>query len=77
MNGSKYVKSPLRSSAISNVENNDKYGFLWSKLASLHPCNNNHPYRFSIFNQFFNELNIQGFDFTNRFKCSDIHKFNL
>ena len=49
LNGSKYVKSPLRSSAISNVENNDKYCFLWSILASLHPCNNNHPYRFSIF----------------------------
>ena len=26
--------------------------------------------------QYFNELNIQGFDFTSGFKCSDIHKFN-
>ena len=23
-----------------------------------------------------NELNINGFDFTNGFKCSDVHKFN-
>ena len=30
---------------------------------------------FQIIN-FFNEINIQGFDFTNRFKCSDVHKIN-
>ena len=33
MNGSDYVKIPLRSNAILNVENNDKYCFLWSILA--------------------------------------------
>ena len=43
MNGSNYIKIPLRSNAILNVENNDKYCFLWSILAWLHPCNNNHP----------------------------------
>ena len=47
MNGSNYVKIPLRSNAILNIENNDKYCFLWSILASLHPCNNNHPNRVS------------------------------
>ena len=45
LNGSNYVKIPLRSNAILNIENNDKYCFLWSILAYLHPCNNNHPNR--------------------------------
>ena len=75
MNGSNYVKIPLRSNAILNVENNDKYCFLWSMLAYLHPCNNNHPNRVSNYKQYFNELNIQDFDFTNGFRCSDVHKF--
>ena len=47
MNGSQYVKFPLRASAILNIENNVKYCFIWSILASLHPCNNNHPNRVS------------------------------
>ena len=76
MNGSNYIKIPLRSNAILNIENNDKYCFLWSILAYLHPCNNNHPNRVSNYRQYFDELNIQDFDFTNGFKCSDIHKFN-
>ena len=76
MNGSNYIKIPLRSNAILNIENNDKYCFIWSILASLYPCNNNHPNRVSNYRQYFNELNIQYFDFTNGFKCSDIHKFN-
>ena len=76
MDGSNYIKIPLRSNAILNVENNDKYCFLWSILAWLHPCNNNHPNRVSNYRQYFNELNIQDFDFTNGFKCRDVHKFN-
>ena len=47
LNGSIYVKNPLRSNAILNIENNDKYCFLWSILASLHPCIINHPNRVS------------------------------
>ena len=76
LNGSNYVKIPLRSNAILNVENNDKYCFLWSVLAYLHPCTNNHPNRVSNYRQYFNELNIQGFDFSKGFKCSDVHIFN-
>ena len=76
LNGSNYVKCPLRSTAILNIENNDKYCFLGSILVSLLPCNNNHPNRVSNYKQYFTELNIQGFDFTNGFKCSDVHKFN-
>ena len=30
----------------------------------------------SNYEQYFNELNIQSFDFTNGFKCSDVHKVN-
>ena len=75
INGTSYVKFPLRSSAISNIQNNDKNCFTWSILASLHPCENNHPNRVSNYKQYFNELNINGFDFTNGFKCSDMHRF--
>ena len=75
MNGSKCIKIPLRSNAISNIENNGKYCFLWSILASLLPCNNNHPNRVSNYKQYFNELNIQSIDFTNGFKCSDVRRF--
>ena len=76
MNGSNSVKIPLRSNAILNIENNDKCCFLWSILVYLHPCNNNHPNRVSNYKQYFDELNINGFDFANRFKCSNVHKFN-
>ena len=54
LNGSNYVQIPLRSNAILNIENNGKYCFIWSILASLHPCNNNHPNRVSNYKQYFN-----------------------
>ena len=76
LNGTSYVKIPLRSNAILNIQNNDKYCFIWSILASLHPCENTHPSRVNNYIQYFNELNFQSFDFTNGFKCNDVHKFN-
>ena len=66
----------MRSNAILNIENIDKYCFLWSILACLQPCNNNLPNRVSNYKQYFNELNKQGFDFTNGFKCSNVHRFD-
>ena len=54
----RYVKLPPRSSAILNIENNDKDCFLWPILAYLHPCNKNHPNKDSSYRQFFNELSI-------------------
>ena len=51
LNGSNYIKIPLRSNAILNNENNDKYCFVWSILASLYPCNNTHPNRVSNYKQ--------------------------
>ena len=76
LNGTSYVKIPLRSNAILNVQNNDKYCFIWSILASLHPCENDHPNRVNNYVQYFNELNFQTFDSTNGFICSDVHRFN-
>ena len=76
MNGSNYIKIPLRSNAILNIENNDKNCFLWSILVYLHPCNNNHPIRVSNYKQCFDELNNQNFDFSRGFRCSHVHKFN-
>ena len=75
-NGSNYVKIPLRTNAILNIENNDKYCFLWSILASLHPCTNNHPNRVSNYKQYFNKLKNDDFDFTKGLRCSDVHKPN-
>ena len=49
LNGSSYVKIPLRSNALINIKNNDKYCFSWSILASRHPCENDHPNRVSIY----------------------------
>ena len=76
LNDSNYTKIPLRSNAILNIEKNDKHCFIWSILAILQPCNNNHPNRVSNYKQHFNELNLEGLDFTIGFKCSDVHRFN-
>ena len=66
----------MRSNAILNIQNIDKYCFIWSILASLHPCEKTHPSRVNNYIQYSNELNFQKFDFTNGFKCSDVHRFN-
>ena len=47
MNASNYVKIPLRTNAILIIEKNDEYCFIWSIIASFHPCNINHPNRVS------------------------------
>ena len=73
--GSSYAKLPLRSNALNNIKNNDKYCFIWSILAGLHHCENDHLNRVSNYSQCFNELNIDGFHFTNGFKCCDMHRF--
>ena len=75
LNGSSYIKIPLRSNVLINMKSDDKYCFIWSILASRHPCENDHPNRVSNYKQYFNELNIDGFGFTNGFKCCDLHRF--
>ena len=74
LNGSSYVKIPLRSSSILNIENDDKYCFLWSILTHLHPCQNSHPNRVSNYKQYLNEIKIDEIDFTNGFRTSDVVK---
>ena len=59
LNGSNYVKTHLRSNAILNFENNDKFCFLWSLIAHLHPCNKNLPKRNSNYKQKFHEINFR------------------
>ena len=52
---------------------------MWSISASRHPISNSKnglSTRVSNYRQYFIELNFQGFDFTNRFKCSGVHRFN-
>ena len=64
----------MRSNAILNIENIDKNCLLWSILAYLHPCENDHQTRVSNLSPYSNEINIGGFDFNNGFRCSDVHK---
>ena len=73
LKGSSYVKIPLRSSAILNIENDDKYCFLWSILAHLHPCESSHPNRVSNYREYLNEVKTDRLDFP--FKTSDVSKF--
>ena len=75
MKGSIYVRTPLRSNAIMNNETNDKYYFIWSIIAKLYPCNENHYNRVSFYRKQFNEMQIEEFGFTNGFKCSEVHRF--
>ena len=75
LNGSSYVKKPLKNQALINIQNKDKYCFLWSILAHLHPCSNGHPERTSSNAEYSNELNIDGYDFTDGFKTSDAKRF--
>ena len=76
MKGSNYIKSHLRSNAILNIEKSDECRFIWSILASHHSCKIKDLNRVSNYKQYSKELNIQGFDFNNGFKCSDVHKFH-
>ena len=68
------MKIPLRSSVIFNIKTDDKHFLFWSIIASLHPREKSRPNRVIIHRQYFNELNIEGTDFTNGFKRSDVHK---
>ena len=75
LNGSSYVEISLRSNVLNKKRNDDKYCFIRSILVSLHPCDNDHSKKVSNYKQQLDELNIQCFDFSNGFKCGDVHKF--
>ena len=73
LNSSNDGKIPIRSPAILNIENDDKYCFLWSILAHLHPCEKINHNRVTNYKQNFNELNNDGFDFSKKLICTDTH----
>ena len=78
MNGSSYVKNPLRSSVMLSIQNFDKNCLVCSVLVYLHPIadsRNDHPKRVSNYRHFMFDLNIQGFDSSNKFNCFDVRKF--
>ena len=75
INESLYVKLPLRTSALLDLKIDDKYCFNWSILAHLHPWKRNKPTKASNHKQYFGEVNIEGFEFSDGFKGSDVHKF--
>ena len=69
----------MRSNAILNIENDEKFCFVWSILAHLQPIafvKNGHQARVSNYRQYFEELKIEGFVFTNGYKCSDTHRYD-
>ena len=72
LNGSNYVKILLRSNAIKTY---DKYCSLWSILAYIHSCEKCHLSKERKYITYFNDINIECFDFTNGFRFSDVHKF--
>ena len=59
MTGLSYVKIPLRSNAILNIEKNEKYCFIWSILVSLYPCIKNHPNSVSNYKHYSDEKNFK------------------
>ena len=74
INGRTYIKFPIRTNAVLNIQNNDSYCFLWSILAYIHPVNKD-PHRVSKYIPYQIELNINNIDFTNGMKITDIDKF--
>ena len=47
LNGRSYIKIPVRSNPIFNIEIDDKYCFIWSISGFFYPCNTGHPKRVS------------------------------
>ena len=48
---------------------------MWTFLVFLHFRENSHPSRVKVYRQYFDDLNLEGFDFTNGLKCSDVHAY--
>ena len=76
MNGRTYVKFPIKTNSILNIQNVDTYCYLWSILAKIHPVDEN-PQRVSKYIPYKNELNINNLDFTNGMKIVDIPSFEI
>ena len=74
LNGMTYVKLPIRSNSILNIQNIDRYCFLWSILANIHPVDKS-PQRVSKFEPYRDELNITNIEFTTGMRIVDIPRF--
>ena len=74
INGQTYIKLPIRTKSILNIQNNDTYCFVWSILAAIHPVDKD-PQRVSKYEPYRNELDISNIDFTNGMRIIDIPKF--
>ena len=55
-------------------ENADNYCFLWSFFSTPSPLENSHPNRVSNYREYFNELKLDGLDFSDGFKISFVSK---
>ena len=74
LNGMTYIKFPIRTNSIRNIQNVDTYCFLWSILASIHPVDKS-PQRVSKYEPYRDELNINDIDFTKGMSIVDIPRF--
>ena len=74
LNGMTYIKFPIRTNSILNIQNADTYCFLWSILANIHPVDKGHQ-RVSKYEPYRDELNITNIDFTNGMRIVDIPRF--
>ena len=74
MNGMTYIKNPIRTNSILNIQNNDTYCFLRSILANIHQVNKD-PQRVSKYIPYQIELNMTDIDFTNGMKITDFPSF--
>ena len=75
---SSFVKTPLRFSAILIFQIIGYICFLWSILAYFHPIadrKNGHATRVLKYRRYLNDLNFNGFVFSNGLNCSVTHKF--
>ena len=77
LRASSYLSMPkdlLSRGGYVNVQNKDLKCFLWSILAKLHPISyKHHPYRVSHYEQYENEVNMEGIEYP--VNLSDIDKF--
>ena len=75
LKGKSYFKLPThlkRKRAVINVQNKDKYCFLWCILAALYPAKI-HPERISHYKKYFNTLNTTGISFP--MQVNNVSKF--
>ena len=76
LNERTYVKFPITTNSILNIQNYDTYCFLWSILASIHPVRD-HPYRVTKYTCYQHELNFTNTGFTNGIKIVDMPIFEI